>query len=237
MKSERLIGPLALCAGLSAALAPHSVALAAPATFFFNDSAYRSAADIPAGFYASGAPAVLENFEDGLLDASLTANRGSAIGSGGNTDSVDGDDGLIDGSGNGGRSWFGASPITFTFAGPGPLPTAFALVWTDGSGTVTFSAIAADGTSLGDFQQTLGDGSIRGTTAEDRFLGVQFAGGIRSITLSAGGSLVELDHVQFGSMPTPPTPPSGVPEPTSLALAVGSLALLSGRRRVARPAP
>jgi hypothetical protein len=226
--------PLALAAGVVVwASAYASGAHAATATFFAPATSYLSSADIPAGFYASGSPTLLENFEDGVLDGTLAASNGIVIAPGGNTDSVDADDGSINGNGNGGRSWFGGSPITFTFTGAGALPTAFGLVWTDGgAGDWTLSAIAADNSSLGSITRTIGDGSIRGTTAEDRFFGVQFAGGIKSITISSAGA-VELDHVQYGAMAAVPDPGT-VPEPATAGLVLGALALMASRRRAAR---
>jgi hypothetical protein len=226
--------PLALAAGVVVwASAYASGAHAATATFFAPATSYLSSADIPAGFYASGSPTLLENFEDGVLDGTLAASNGIVIAPGGNTDSVDADDGSINGNGNGGRSWFGGSPITFTFTGAGALPTAFGLVWTDGgAGDWTLSAIAADNSSLGSITRSIGDGSIRGTTAEDRFFGVQFAGGIKSITISSAGA-VELDHVQYGAMAAVPDPGT-VPEPATAGLVLGALALMASRRRAAR---
>ncbi len=61
----------------------------------------------------------LDNFEDGSLNTpGVGASSGSVVGPGGLTDSVDGDDGNIDGSGSLGRSFFfgsGPAGITFTF--------------------------------------------------------------------------------------------------------------------------
>ncbi|MCE2915504.1 MAG: PEP-CTERM sorting domain-containing protein [Rubrivivax sp.] len=220
---RRHLPRLALAASLAAGAAFLPAAQAATGTFFFTDTPYLSTADIPAGFYLGGAPTLLENLEDNVMVGVLTPNTGFPITPGGNTDSVDADDGVIDGNGNGGRSWFGAAPIRITFSGTGDLPTAFGLVWTDGTaGEWTFSAVAADDTSLGSITRTVGDGSIRGTTAEDRFFGVQFAGGIKSITISGPGA-VELDHIQFGTM-------APVPEPTSAALLLAGLTLLARRR-------
>src|SRR5262245_1494125 len=67
-------------------------------------------------------------FEDGPLDLPGVTGNGTLIGPGGNTDSVDADDGTIDGSGTLGHSYFGgdgATGITFTFdpQRPGGLPT------------------------------------------------------------------------------------------------------------------
>ena len=50
----------------------------------------------------------------------------------------------------------------------------------------------------------LGDNSHLGTTAEDRFFGIQDPNGVVAIRLtSAGGNTsIELDHVQFGTFGT-----------------------------------
>jgi len=217
--------PTAAALALTLAALP---ATADDATFFFTDTPYLSETDIPAGFYGTGSPTLLENFEDGLLDASLRANPGlSIIAPGGITDSVDGDDGVIDGSGAGGRSIFGGA-MRFEFAGTGPLPTAFGLVWTDHGGPVdaTFSAFDAAGNSLGSIVRRVGDTTFAATTAEDRFFGVQFAGGISAISIVSGaGSAQEVDHVQWGFATAP------VPEPHTWAL---MLAGLPGLAAVAR---
>lgn len=199
-----------LAAACGLALAAQS-AHAAAATFFFTNTPYRSAANIPAGFYAGGAPDLLENFEDGSLHASLSASAGSVIGHlNGQGDSVDADDGRVDGRASSGRSWLSASGVTFTFTGA-RLPTAFGIVWTDGSGAVTFSASAGDGSVLGTLIGSgFADASFIGAVDEDRFFGVTYAGGIRSISISNAGGGLELDHVQYGTMATPvPLPAAG----------------------------
>jgi len=48
-----------------------------------------SAADIPAGFYAGGSPALLEDFEDFPLDGGITASAGFGTESAGNVDAFD----------------------------------------------------------------------------------------------------------------------------------------------------
>ena len=103
---------------------------AAAATIFFGPTPYLSSADIPASFYQGGAPTGLENFEDGVLSFGITASIGLILGPGTLTDSVDADDGAIDGSGSAGSSFFATTSLTFTFPG---LPTAVGLVWTDGA--------------------------------------------------------------------------------------------------------
>lgn len=208
---------------------------AATPVFINPTTPYLSTADIPVGFYFGGAPTLLDTLEDGSLDASLSGSGGALLDAGfaGARDSVDADDGAIDGTcgpQTAGRcvSWFngnGGQGVTFTFTGSGALPTAFGLVWTDGSGTITFSAVGADGQSLGSISGSgFPDGSFGATTGEDRFFGVQFAGGIRSITITNSSGGIEVDHIQYGAM-------APVPEPESWALMAAGLALLAWRRR------
>jgi hypothetical protein len=90
------IGILTLVGGLLAAT-PASGDL-------FGPTPYLSQADTPAAF-TGGATLTLEDFEDGVLDQSgVEASPVTAhvFGPGRGSDSVDGDDGMIDGSGTGG---------------------------------------------------------------------------------------------------------------------------------------
>jgi hypothetical protein len=210
------------------------------ATFFFTDTPYQSAADIPAGFYAGGAPTLLEDFEDGSLDPSLRARIGGGIllsgfiiGSRSGTfvglqDSVDGDDGTVDGVRTSGNSVFsgnGAAGIEFIFQGA-TLPTAFGVVWTDGVGAVTFSATAGDGSTLGSITRSgFADDFANGTVLEDRFFGLTSASGIKSIFIANSSGGIEVDHVQYGTMAAP------VPLPAASWLMLTGLAGLVVRRR------
>jgi hypothetical protein len=209
---------------------------ALPAAEFFGPVPYASAADTPAGF-ATG-PTAIEDFEDGTIDPRLITD-GVVIGPGGLTDSVDVDDGALDGSGTSGRSLFGL-PRTISFSAP--FPSSAGMVWTDGGGstTVTFEAFDANGVSLGTIVAPgVGDSSNTGDTAEDRFFGVRHAGGIRTISLNHTNGGLEVDHVQFslgveaaiastledGSLGVLlPTPSSGSPATpqTLFALPVGA---------------
>jgi len=164
---------------------------------------YLSQADSP--FALGTGTFCLETFESGQLAVPGVMGDGSPIGSGGNTDSVDGDDGTIDGSGTNGHSYFsgaGATGITFTFDPNGPLglPTSAGMVWTDGGGgaSVTFEAFDQSGTSLGTLTPPVfADFSNTGQTAEDRFFGAVNPTGISAIKLSNGGGGIEVDHLQF----------------------------------------
>lgn len=212
-----------------------SASIAAPV--FYGPSAYLSSADIPVGFYAGASPTFLDTLEDGTLNGGLSANTGSVISPaqwGSLVDSVDADDGNIDGLGNQGHSWFsgsGSAGITFTFNSPTQLPTAFGLVWTDGAGSITFSARGEDGSLLGSSTFSgFADNSFYGTTADDRFLGVHFAGGVKSITISNSSGGIEVDHIQYGQMVT------AVPEPETYSMLLAGLGLMGtvARRRSAK---
>lgn len=98
----------------------------------------------------------LETFEDHLLNSpGVTASAGgvTSVVFGPNIhDSVDADDGAIDGSGLSGDSFFsgfGATGFSFNAGVLGSLPDSVGIVWTDGAGTATFQAFDADGNLLG----------------------------------------------------------------------------------------
>ena len=184
---------------------------------FFGPTPYLSLADRPAGFVCGQCEINLEDFEDGELDPRLEITPGEIIppryGSGlpNLTDSVDADDGVIDGSGqtnDGGSSWYvSAHTIHVNFD---TLVTSAGLVWTDGDPretNVVFEAFDQDGNSLGRIEAgPLGDSSIQGTTAEDRFFGVRFGDGvttgIHSMRITNEGFQgIEIDHVQWAICP------------------------------------
>src|SRR5262245_54709371 len=119
---------------------------------YLGPTAYLSAADSP--FNLAAPNFCLETFEDGVFDTPGVTGNGSVVNPGGLCDSVDADDGTIDGSGTFGHSFFfgdGSTGITFTFdpAAPLGLPTEAGMVWTDGAGTISFEAFGPTGTSLG----------------------------------------------------------------------------------------
>lgn len=211
----------------SLALGAYSSDARAAATFL-EPTAYLSFADSPFSGGSFGA-FYLETFEDHLLNT-----PGVSSSPGGVTsvvfgpfihDSVDADDGLIDGSGLQGDSYFsgsGSGGVTFTFsaAALGSLPTSVGIVWTDADGgsSVTFSAFGPGGSGDLLFTQTRSgfvDFSNNGETAEDRFFGVVNAAGISAIFVSNTFGGIEVDHLQYGL---------AVPEPQSYVLMLAGLA-------------
>ena len=182
------------------------------ATTFFGPTPYLSTADIPVGFYGAGSPTALEDFEDGTLDFGIivTSPSGASVvgmGSGQFADSVDFDDGVIDGDNTGGvghSNFIGGagSPQSVLYTFPFPVVEA-GLVWTDGDAgsTVIFEAFGPGGSlgTIGPF--SLADGPQTGETAEDSFFGVKDPAGIIAIKIidSSPNGAFEIDHVQYGA--------------------------------------
>jgi hypothetical protein len=190
------------------------------AAVFYGPSSYLSFSNSPFSTQQSEY-FYLETFEDSALNTpGAFLSSGWVITSPGPLiDSVDGDDGIIDGSGTNGHSLFsiGSRSNLTVFFNPaflgGRLPTCAGIVCTDigsvtsgqlGVGNVTFSARDGDGAALGSIVATnLGNGSAAGSgpgaTAEDRFFGVSNPAGISSISITANNSTDwELDHLQYG---------------------------------------
>ena len=165
---------------------------------------------------------VLEDFEDGLLNVPgvrLIETEASPHMSPGYGDSVDGDDGILDGRATG-PTWglssaFQVSTMTFQFSNNIELgyPTHAGIVWTDvgrnGGGrprsedlvdNLFFEAFGAAGeliSSIG--PMSVGDMVITRTASEDRFLGVACPRGVSAIRISMPGlNNWEVDHLQFG---------------------------------------
>jgi RHS repeat-associated protein len=197
---------------------------------YFGPTPYLSFADSPlAGRSASYFH--LENFEDHLLNTpGINASAGgvSSIVFGSNLhDSVDADDGVIDGNGSAGDAYFsanGAAGITFTFnAGIlGSLPTHAGIVWTDGAGQVFFEAFDRNGVSMGlRGAYNFPDSVNNGTTAEDNFLGAYNKDGISGIKISNTAGGIEIDHLQyaFSTVNGPPIVNAGTDQTVELPIA------------------
>jgi len=189
----------------TAAAALAAVAFAAPAAAqtFFGPTPYLSTADSP--FPLNSPSFVLENFEDHVLDAPGATISGGYITSthfsGTIIDSVDADDGVIDGVCLNGDSYFSSSAVEVLFDANvlGALPKRVGIVWTDGPGgsNVVFEAFGPGNVSLGVVNApNAGDGSNHGTTGEDPFFGVDFAGGVARIRITGSGAN-EVDHLQY----------------------------------------
>jgi hypothetical protein len=197
----------------------------------FNDSPFKS---VNFNYF------YLENFEDGLLNTpGVTASSASGLpilipNPDFYADSVDSDDGVIDGNGQQGRysadlgnGVIGGLNFTFDKNTLGTLPTHAGLVWTDSysgalgtDGTpLTFEAFNAQGGSLGKIQlgqNQIGDGRFDGTTGDDRFFGVINPEGISKISISQTliSVGISVDHLQYGSIAS--QPPKTVPEPSNI---------------------
>jgi len=223
---------------LGAGVAFVGLSAAALAATPIGPTPYLSKNDSPFLSSINAGTTFLETFESGALATpGVTASAAAVVGPGGLTDSVDGDDGVIDGSGTNGHSLFsgsGATGITFTFDPLvlGHLPTQVGIVWTDGAGTTLFEAFGPGGVPLLQIGPVaIADGSISGTTAEDRFFGVTDPGGISSIRISNTAGGIEVDHLQYGIFgAAPPVSVAGIPtlSQTALMLLVLLIALFAG---------
>ena len=187
---------------------------------FFGPTSYLSEADIPQGFVPQpdcpDCVFEIETFEDNSLDFGLSISEGEIAGPGFSTgtedltDSVDGDDGVIDGTGqtnNGGYSYFTfENSITVTL--PSLMQSA-GVVWTDGDTNLTdviFEAFDQNGNSIGTINGgDIADDQFTGQTAEDSFFGITFGDGVTTgvtsftITNVQAGSGIEIDHIIFAN--------------------------------------
>jgi hypothetical protein len=177
---------------------------------FLGPSPYLCQGDSPWDTSAPGF--ILEDFEDGFNVPGVAGN-GNVTGPGGITDSVDCDDGVIDGLGRNARSYFGSGSTGITFTFSEPLPQRAGIVWTDGvhntsANSIHFEAFARDGTRLGQIDGGHADTSQSSETAEDRFYGVEFAPGIQRFRIwqTSGCCGIEVDHLQFGPISAPCDP-------------------------------
>lgn len=187
--------------------------------------------------YTGGSPAALEDCHLGFQISASSGVMLSPINEPGcaispQVDSVDADDGVIDGSGLNGRSWFASTgTVTFSFSQP---VVAAGVVWTDGFANTVFEAFGPGMVSLGTIGPvTIADGSFAGTTAEDHFFGaVEPNEGIVAIRISNAGGGIEVDHVQLG--PGFPAVPALAPPAGALLALLLVLVALALRARAAR---
>jgi len=199
---------------------------------FFPATPYLQAGDADSLFDASW-PISFEDFEDNSVDPFIVEIMGEILppnfstGISNLTDSVDGDDGAVDGVGNDAYSFFNnGRSIHVSFASP---VTSAGLVWTDGdpaSAGVMLEAFDASGMSLGVFDYgDIGDDLITGQTAEDRFIGASSMDGIGSLTVTnlPGGNGIEIDHVHWQICE--------VPEPSAQLMGLIAFLAVAGIRR------
>jgi hypothetical protein len=246
------------CAGPNRATARLAGCLAAAITLGFGvatteaavigGSGYRAFSDSPfATLDFSGANGYfyLETFEDQSLDTpGVTVTQGLGITStlGGfsaaSVDSVDADDGLVDGrcrdaSGSYCDGYYGGGfpGVGFEFSEEvlGSLPTHVGIVWVDGTNPVAFEARNASGQLLGSFGPAFSAGPAFDDqdVLEDIFVGAVFDEGIKSILVTSGSGGIEVDHLQYGFGVVVPAPGGFVLTLTAIASAFGA----SWRRR------
>lgn len=196
---------------------------------------YLSQADSPFDQSLTDSNFWLEDFEDSQLDVpGVSASAGSVRNPGSLTDSVDADDGTIDGDGRLGHSYLvrpqGITQLTFTFdtLALGGLPSEAGLVSTGGEHLLTVDFLDAAGNLIARLQDDFTKPQS-GETSDDRFLGLTYAGGIRAIRIThpgTGNSAFEIDHLQFGRIVRPTGAfelwkSDGTPEGTSLVTNLG----------------
>lgn len=152
----------------------------------------------------------LEDMEDGVFDTpgvTATANQLSSTFGPAYIDSVDCDDGVVDGTCLGCEGIWTSGGLTLTFdaAVLGALPTHVGLVWTDGGVAGGFGTTVTLEASDGDDQlidsevvPNIGDSVNTGATAEDRFFGIVHMAGVRRITVQNSSGGLEIDHLQYG---------------------------------------
>lgn len=182
-------------------------ALPASAQVFLGPTPYLSSADSP--FPLGSGTFALEDFEDHLLNAPGVTSPGGYVSSthfgGSLIDSVDADDGVLaNGACASCDSYYGgavaSAEFDFDASVLGGLPTRVGVVWTDGgpNTTVVFEAFDGAGVSLGTITAPgQGDSTFFGTTADDRFYGVDYAGGVGRIVIHHGSGGLEVDHLQY----------------------------------------
>ena len=196
-----------------------SVADCQAATRLFGPARYLSEADSPFDLSELGTSFFLEDFEDSELNTPGLSPIGVLIRMpGSSTDSVDGDDGNVNGDGTLGSSlepsftlcnhgvdascWWSFG-LNFDPVFDGQLPNAVGFVVTDSAIrediTLTFYDDHGDVIAI-TTESGLGDSLDNGGTDEDRFLGLANAGGISTLWIRSAQRF-EIDHLQYGNLP------------------------------------
>ena len=205
-------------------------------TVFLGPLPYLSAADSPFDLSRLGSTFFLEDFEDGVLNTPGISQPPSPAPQafvripGPGTDSVDADDGLMDGFGSNGHSLQATNvsvnpsipprvfqSITLLFSDE-VAPNAFGFVWTGGvPGTrLSFYVYDSEIRKIGEQHYLdLAGNDHEGETVEDRFFGVvtdQPIGAVGFEIFNFGDSRwFEMDHVQYGTL---------IPEPSAIVIVV-----------------
>jgi hypothetical protein len=207
---------------------------------FLDPIPYLSAADSPFDMSGLGSTFFLEDFEDGVWDLPAGVEAGPyVIGTPSPfTDSVDGDDGVIDGWGTNGHSMW-PNFHSHNFLGPPTwttsfqmnfdtnliVPNSFGLAWTDGVPGSGLTIYVWDdlGNRLPAREYILEmDPLHTGGSAFDRFVGFVSDEQIGTIVVNYAYRAwvpmyhFEADHVQFGLAPIPEPGALGLLMPTAL---------------------
>ena len=149
----------------------------------------------------------LEDWEDGVLSTpgatASSSTLSSSFGIPNLIDSVDCDDGVVNGTCLNCDALFANGIVSVTFDAQvlGALPTHVGLVWTDGgfSTSVTITGYDAD-TAVIDTKTVphIGDNDNHNTVEEDRFFGIVHYAGVKHVVVVNESGGVEIDHLQYG---------------------------------------
>jgi hypothetical protein len=187
-----------LAVAILAAPAAANVTPVGPSPYFsFNDSPFHNV-QFQWFVLLTAEPGAESHAGVSILNSGGTAAQ---VVGGSLVDSVDGDDGAIDGSGANGHSYFACPSfieVRFDAAILGSLPTHAGIVWTDGMGLVTVNAYNAANALIGTVTGNTADGNYNSGTAEDRFYGFISTVGIARLTIADQNGCIEVDHIQAG---------------------------------------
>lgn len=170
---------------------------------------YKSRADSPFTGVVFASYNHFEDWEDGLVNTPGVTPSSTQLGTSfsGLQDSVDGDDGVVDGKcekdGGTCNDGFanGTFELTFDAAVLGALPTHVGIAWTDGNTgcDAVFEAYDAADMPIGTKSAAaVGDGSNSGTVDEDRYFTVVHTAGVKKIVVKSSSGGVEVDHLHYG---------------------------------------